>query len=104
MGTQVSTPTASNDSIRIAASPALDSSVAVPTASSNDDDGVGDGDRASIDFQLRQAGLLDHFILDKGEKHGKSAYNRILKFLYHSGNPHYFVHGRSSNLYRLENM
>ena len=41
----------------------------------------------SIDFQLRQAGLLDHLQSDKGEKHGKTAYNRFVRFLYHSGSP-----------------
>jgi hypothetical protein len=41
----------------------------------------------SIDFQLRQAGLLDHLQSDKGERHGKTAYNRFVRFLYHSGSP-----------------
>ena len=42
-------------------------------------------DAASIEFQLRQAGLLDQLKNDKGDKHGKTSYNRILKFFYHAG-------------------
>ena len=39
----------------------------------------------SIDVLLREAGLLEQLKLDKEEKPGKTAYNRILKFLNYSG-------------------
>jgi hypothetical protein len=39
----------------------------------------------SIDTLLREAGLLDQLVMDKEEKAGRTAYNRILKFLDYCG-------------------
>jgi len=39
----------------------------------------------SIESLLTEAGLLDQLVIDKQEKPGRTAFNRILKFLYYSG-------------------
>jgi hypothetical protein len=39
----------------------------------------------SIDTLLREAGLLDQLVMDKEDKAGRTAYNRILKFLDYCG-------------------
>jgi hypothetical protein len=40
---------------------------------------------ATLDYKLREAGLLKQFIDDKGRKVGNTAYRRVLKFYDYSG-------------------